>query len=36
MLKNTKKDEMDEKDTTFTIEATLIPPKKNALQWHHP
>jgi hypothetical protein len=31
MLKNTKEDEMDGKDTTFMPKATLIPPKKNTL-----
>jgi hypothetical protein len=36
MLKNTKEDETNGKDTTFMLETTSIPPKKNTMQWHHP
>jgi hypothetical protein len=28
MLKNTKEDQMDGKNTTFMLKATLIPPRK--------
>jgi hypothetical protein len=36
MLENTKEDKMDGKDISFMPKATLIPPKKNTMRWHHP